>query len=242
MRGACLGSCARSNQTLVSIKMQNTVVAGEEITARAPQRCNARVVCLCRFSTRETYSDRSCPTKSIRTRSLRPTLRFRRARHATQSRLNIFPIPHRHCRRFPSPRLHHGRQVNVERQHILRRPDPDRMTADVFCFFRCHAHKLGNPFEGLSNGVHLCEFPLKVSPFSLKMSSCKSGLAALWWLVFQRRKSDNSIVPTARLATSHSNAGVTICFQRVLNVPTQPRYRELFRHAADQVVAGKYRY
>jgi hypothetical protein len=50
-----------------------------------------------------------------------------------------------------------------------------------------------------------------------------------------------SIEPTARLATSYRNAGVTICVQRVLNFPTQPRYRELCRRAADQVVAGKYR-
>src|SRR5271155_5724528 len=43
-------------------------------------------------------------------------------------------VPHRHRRRFPTPRLHYGREVDVESQHVLSRSDADRMTTDVSCF------------------------------------------------------------------------------------------------------------
>jgi hypothetical protein len=47
---------------------------------------------------------------------LRPPLRFRRPRHPAEPGLNILSIPHWHRRGFPAARLHHGREVNVERQ------------------------------------------------------------------------------------------------------------------------------
>jgi hypothetical protein len=49
-------------------------------------------------------------------------LGFCGARHSAPARLNLLAVPHRHHRRLPPPRLHRGRQINVERQHILRRP------------------------------------------------------------------------------------------------------------------------
>jgi len=47
--------------------------------------------------------------------------------HTTTPRLNCFAIAHRHHRSLASPRLHYGREIDVERQHILRRSHPNRV-------------------------------------------------------------------------------------------------------------------
>jgi hypothetical protein len=70
-----------------------------------------------------------------------------------ETRLNFLPLAHRHRRCFPSPRLHHGSKFNVERQHILGRPDPDGVDADSFCFLRRHAYPLDDPFERLCDRI-----------------------------------------------------------------------------------------
>jgi hypothetical protein len=97
-------------------------------------------------------------------RLLRPSLRFRRARHAAESSLNFLSVAHRHCRRFPTSRLHHGRQINVERQHILRRPDPDRVPTDLPHFFCRHPHEFSNPLECLCDRIDLEPRPNLPSP------------------------------------------------------------------------------
>ena len=87
--------------------------------------------------------------------NLSTSLCLRRPRHSPSPRLNLLPIPHRHHRRLPPSGLHYGCEIDVERQHILRRPNPDRVPADLAHFLLGHSNKFRHPFERLGYRVNV---------------------------------------------------------------------------------------
>jgi len=60
-----------------------------------------------------------------------PSLHESRTRHTLSRREHMLTVPHWHVRRLPSSRLRDRGEIDIQREQLLRCPDPNGMPANI---------------------------------------------------------------------------------------------------------------
>lgn len=89
--------------------------------------------------------------------------------HPTPRRHHMLAIPHRHPDRLPPSVAHDRRQIHIQRQQILRRPDPHGVPADALDLLGRQLEVAGDRLECPGDGFWTQ--PAANSPFPLAVVS-----------------------------------------------------------------------